>query len=175
MAWHYGRTLEGRGDVWGMTLLLEPTVRAPGLARRFCGAAIGARLGPADGTAALIEESQLVASELVSNAIAAGCTEASITVSVRPTTVRLSVYDNASGLPCIARRDPRALGGRGLMLVDSLAARWGVETMPDGKRVWADLDITSEPADLLEVAIAGRPRATLVARASGDGVPGEAR
>jgi hypothetical protein len=32
-------------------------------------------------------------------------------------------------------------GGRGLVLVAGLAARWDVEALPVGKRVWAELDV----------------------------------
>ncbi|GAA2220714.1 hypothetical protein GCM10010232_00610 [Streptomyces amakusaensis] len=31
--------------------------------------------------------------------------------------------------------------GRGLILVDALASRWGAERVVTGKRVWAELDI----------------------------------
>jgi hypothetical protein len=40
------------------------------------------------------------------------------------------------------RRDgpePPAGGGRGLWLVGALAARWGCEALPDGKRVWFEV------------------------------------
>jgi len=33
-------------------------------------------------------------------------------------------------------------GGRGLRLVDELSDRWGVDPLPWGKRVWADLAVT---------------------------------
>jgi hypothetical protein len=41
---------------------------------------------------------------------------------------------------------PRSAGrddehGRGLLLVDRLANRWGVDSQPPGKRVWFELEI----------------------------------
>jgi hypothetical protein len=35
--------------------------------------------------------------------------------------------------------EPPAGGGRGLWLVEALAARWGCEALPDGKRVWFEV------------------------------------
>ncbi|MGW4033405.1 ATP-binding protein [Streptomyces sp. NPDC004838] len=38
--------------------------------------------------------------------------------------------------------------GRGLVLVDAFAARWGVSSGPaPGKTVWAELDLPPEPAE----------------------------
>ncbi|MEY6564990.1 hypothetical protein AB8B12_08570 [Streptomyces sp. PGLac3x] len=34
---------------------------------------------------------------------------------------------------------PEDESGRGLVLVDALAAEWGTELLPWGKRVWAEL------------------------------------
>jgi anti-sigma regulatory factor (Ser/Thr protein kinase) len=31
--------------------------------------------------------------------------------------------------------------GRGLLLIDALASRWGVQSQPDGKTVWCELDL----------------------------------
>ncbi|WP_043677055.1 ATP-binding protein [Streptomyces xylophagus] len=36
--------------------------------------------------------------------------------------------------------------GRGLLLLDALAVRWGVEQGPEGKTVWCELPPPSEPA-----------------------------
>ncbi|WP_169336551.1 ATP-binding protein, partial [Nocardiopsis prasina] len=35
-------------------------------------------------------------------------------------------------------------GGRGLYLVDQLAARWGSRPTPDGKAVWFEVPLKSE-------------------------------
>jgi len=39
-----------------------------------------------------------------------------------------------------------ALGGRGLMLVDALSARWGSQPCPFGKFVWAELPLVPDPS-----------------------------
>lgn len=36
--------------------------------------------------------------------------------------------------------DPSSEGGRGLGLVETLSARWGIDAGPDGKTVWFHLD-----------------------------------
>ena len=50
------------------------------------------------------------------------------------------VRDTAGGRP--ERKDPAIdeLSGRGLLIVDELADRWGVDEAPPGKSVWFELD-----------------------------------
>jgi anti-sigma regulatory factor (Ser/Thr protein kinase) len=60
-----------------------------------------------------------------------------------PATLRIEVADSRGERP-VARAaafpTPTAESGRGLVLVDALAARWGTEPrQPSGKTVWADL------------------------------------
>ncbi|MFD9891477.1 ATP-binding protein [Amycolatopsis sp. NPDC058986] len=83
----------------------------------------------------------LVATELVANAFEHGGGPRHIQLwrSVSPCAVRIEVADLTYRQPMMAlpvARDPR---GRGLLLVDRLAAAWGVEQDPhrDGKTVWA--------------------------------------
>ncbi|QQC92025.1 ATP-binding protein [Streptomyces alfalfae] len=61
-------------------------------------------------------------------------------------TVRVEVTDTrAERLPVVAGVvDPEAERGRGLLLVEALACRWGVMPRPDGpgKTVWAELRVT---------------------------------
>src|SRR5256885_2322567 len=54
--------------------------------------------------------------------------------------LRVEVRDAAAGRP--ERRDPSFddLSGRGLLIVDELADRWGVDEAPPGKSVWFELD-----------------------------------
>ncbi|MFD7838328.1 ATP-binding protein [Streptomyces sp. NPDC059761] len=44
-------------------------------------------------------------------------------------------------------RDAGAEGGRGLLLVASLAERWGVGPRRPGKVVWCELAVTGRPRD----------------------------
>jgi hypothetical protein len=53
--------------------------------------------------------------------------------------VWLSVRDASRTRPTLRDHDALAGSGRGLRLIDMLAANWGVELADDGKTVWAEL------------------------------------
>jgi anti-sigma regulatory factor (Ser/Thr protein kinase) len=93
-------------------------------------------LGP-DVPADLVQSAILLVDELVANAVlhAAGPVE----VRARLDAARLHV-EVADGSPQPPRlRDPD-VGGRGLRIVDALAAAWGVTPAEgDGKAVWFEL------------------------------------
>ena len=83
----------------------------------------------------------LLTSEVVSNAVLHAATRLALDVDLDDDVLRISVHD---GSPRPATmRDPEAgtPGGRGLLLVDSLARRWGsdVEQEGAGKVVWFEL------------------------------------
>lgn len=59
--------------------------------------------------------------------------------------VRVEVADSGGGLPQVKDGDPGAEGGRGLLLVASLAERWGVGPRRPGKVVWCELALTAFP------------------------------
>ncbi|EFL33509.1 regulatory protein [Streptomyces viridochromogenes DSM 40736] len=60
-----------------------------------------------------------------------------------PATLRIEVTDTRAGdLPRHRPPTPDAESGRGLLLVEALADRWGVELGPvPRKTVWAELDL----------------------------------
>jgi anti-sigma regulatory factor (Ser/Thr protein kinase) len=80
----------------------------------------------------------VLASELCANAVDHARTPFTIEVDhddLGALTVR--VHDFSPDLPVLLPRDPRALRGRGLHLVDALAHEWGARPMGDlGKTVW---------------------------------------
>jgi anti-sigma regulatory factor (Ser/Thr protein kinase) len=107
----------------------------PGAARRFVVNAL--RDWGHDGT--LLSDTELVLSELVTNAVIhAG---SMVSVSVRPANagVHLRVYDTSLVEPWLRSPEPMQPGGRGMHVVDALANRWGVEATTKGKTVWAEL------------------------------------
>lgn len=118
--------------------------QASSLARRFVTDAV-TRMVPASN--ALIDDVVLATSELVTNAVTASRTDFDaqivVTVEVLQADVRISVSDEAVGMP----RPMNALNvdvhGRGLAIVDALARRWGVDvTSPGpGKTVWASFPV----------------------------------
>jgi anti-sigma regulatory factor (Ser/Thr protein kinase) len=91
--------------------------------------------------AELRETVGLLVSELVTNAILH--VGASVDVDVRvnpPGVVRVDVRDPSPFQP--RRRDAGTdTTGRGLMLVESLADRWGVDVTRAGKSVWFEIDV----------------------------------
>ncbi|WP_405774551.1 SpoIIE family protein phosphatase [Streptomyces sp. NBC_00859] len=87
------------------------------------------------------DEIELTADELVTNALmhTEGGAVVTLRVLARPhRRLRVEVDDCSSALP--RRRDAGETGvsGRGLMLVERLADRWGVESRGSGKCVWCE-------------------------------------
>ncbi|MFJ8078328.1 ATP-binding protein [Streptomyces sp. NPDC096176] len=93
------------------------------------------------GTADAADVAELLASELVTNALIHTDQGAVVTATVEDSRLHVEVQDFMAGLPVSDR--PRAdLGtsGRGLVLVESLADAWGVRSAQGvGKVVWFDL------------------------------------
>ncbi|KII00467.1 histidine kinase [Streptomonospora alba] len=58
--------------------------------------------------------------------------------------VWVEVFDRDLRLPRIRSAGADDEGGRGLYLVDQLAARWGSRPTPDGKAVWFEIPLKSE-------------------------------
>ncbi|MGC4896787.1 ATP-binding protein [Micromonospora sp. DT31] len=82
----------------------------------------------------------LVLSELVGNVVRHAGTPMHVTLTLRRPYLRVAVMDGSPAQACAANdRDPRAEGGRGLMLVRELTQRWGSTPVGTGKVVWAML------------------------------------
>ncbi|MFI2377377.1 ATP-binding protein [Streptomyces sp. NPDC018964] len=96
------------------------------------------------GLEALVDDAVLIVSELVTNAIQHGDGAwVTFTMTVRDGFLRLAVHDGTPGRPVVRHADPDAESGRGLFLVDCLAAAhggtWG--TSDDGTTTWCSLAI----------------------------------
>ncbi|GGW85500.1 MULTISPECIES: ATP-binding protein [Streptomyces] len=95
----------------------------------------------------LADDGTLVVSELVANAVR-HTDSRRIQIVVRRSgerSVRIGVIDTARVIPAPAKpQDHLSTSGRGLLLVDALAQRWGTDLYHFGKQVWAEL--ISEPA-----------------------------
>ncbi|WP_203701715.1 ATP-binding protein [Asanoa iriomotensis] len=82
----------------------------------------------------------IVATELVNNVVAHAHTAMTLLVGrgADADTLHLSVRDWSPALPVYSGPVPTtAYGGRGLLLIESVALRWGVTDLPDGKVVWS--------------------------------------
>ncbi|MBM7440344.1 SpoIIE family protein phosphatase [Streptomyces sp. HB132] len=94
------------------------------------------------GLAALADDAELVTGELLVNVLLHTEGGAVLTLEVLPEPVRrirLSVQDRSSVWP--RRRAPgeTSTSGRGLLLLDAVADRWGVEPRGEGKAVWCEI------------------------------------
>lgn len=88
----------------------------------------------------------LLASELVGNAVEHAHGETVyLVVDQRESRFRVEVHDDLAGRPTPQHADALAPRGRGLMLVERLAAEWGVDPSPrGGKQVWFQLRMPSQ-------------------------------
>jgi hypothetical protein len=84
---------------------------------------------------------QLVADELVANALAYSPGAAALTLSLHEDQLRVGVRDTSPRLPHARLSETPSLH-YGLGLVDLLATRWGTFLVPPGKIVWADVSLT---------------------------------
>jgi signal transduction histidine kinase len=110
--------------------------------------AVGQRLGSASWVEPVEFDATLITSELVTNAIQAGCSRLALTMRVHRSHIRLTVSDDGAGFPQIVYGGQNDSHGRGLALVAALTHDWGVDVIPAGKEVWADLALpeTAFPA-----------------------------
>lgn len=97
---------------------------------------------PIDFEDPLLENLQLLVTELVTNSVRHADTDAvQLLVLVTRDAVRMEVADGGPGFtPTARRRDDDPEGGWGLFLVERLADRWGVLSADEGARVWCELD-----------------------------------
>jgi anti-sigma regulatory factor (Ser/Thr protein kinase) len=119
------------------------------------------------GLDALVSPAEIVASELVTNAVkATGITDTSLPSSVsahlatihvcvvhRQSHITIEVWDSDPKPPAPAEADVDAEGGRGLMIVSAFCTRWDYYPLGGGKVVWGELEIPALP-----VTDAGLPR-----------------
>jgi anti-sigma regulatory factor (Ser/Thr protein kinase) len=90
-----------------------------------------------DGLGEVVE---LLTGELVSNVVRHVDAPMTVRAVVGPSFVRVEVADPSSNPPVAPPADLLAQRGRGLMLVDALANRWGTELTTSGKTVWFEVD-----------------------------------
>jgi PAS domain S-box-containing protein len=115
-----------------------------------------------------LSDLSLLATELVTNSVKHAGAGGAIELELRldSDSVMLAVSDAGRGFepPPGQSPDTESESGRGLLIVDSLADRWGVDTIA-GTRVWAELDL--EPlAGSRSLAPAATPRPAQLPRRS---------
>ena len=112
----------------------EPT--SVGRARSW----VGLRLIDHD-LAHLVDDLQLVVSELATNAMVHAETSFLVTLTGAGESVLLEVLDGAQAGPVQFASQSLETSGRGVAIVDALSRAWGVTGhMAGGKSVWAEFD-----------------------------------
>lgn len=123
------------GDTATATFEADP--KAPREARRFVAGVLARWRADVP-----IDETMCVVSELAANAVLHARTPFSLRLTYRPAVIRVEVQDDAGAMPTPRAAPPTASGGRGLRIVEALAARWGFEPLEEGgKVVWAELEL----------------------------------
>ena len=92
-----------------------------------------------------LDPAVLATDELVTNAVIHGQPDITLEILLHPAALRVSVADTHPQLPPAVLRSPEPdrPGGRGLLIVNALATRWGITPLqPAGKSVWFVLALT---------------------------------
>ncbi|MEU4568051.1 ATP-binding protein [Micromonospora sp. NPDC023956] len=123
-----------------LTLDLLPAVGAARQARELVAASC-ARWGLPD----LIEPGMIAVTEMVNNVVAHARTPMTVRLAPGHRVLRLGVRDHSPRAPHYTGPAPlTSTGGRGLLLIDTVARRWGCTPLPEGKLVWAVLHAEDE-------------------------------
>lgn len=123
----------GVSQLAALSLSRDPS--SPSRARSFVSSCVSQ-----SGLGALCEVSELVTTELVTNVLVHTDSAPTVRVLVAHDRVRVEVEDGCPVVPVAGILDPTAGSGRGLVLVDQLTHRWGVNRVPEaGKVVWIEL------------------------------------
>lgn len=91
------------------------------------------------GLTTLADNAILMISELVTNAILHGGEGAVLTLMADDLKIRAEVRDSNPAMPVVRNYSDTATTGRGMVIVDALAAAWGTFPVTGGKVVWFEL------------------------------------
>lgn len=118
-------------------IVLPADATAPRAARAFLADACCGRH-----EARVVDEAQLLVSELVTNAVRYGAPPIELEVRCAgDDQLEIRVRDSQPTAPLPKNPGPDAEGGRGLLLVDLVSEAWGHEDDHDGKAVWFTLRV----------------------------------
>jgi anti-sigma regulatory factor (Ser/Thr protein kinase) len=116
------------------SLELPATTLSPRSARRFVAATL-----PRWGAVGAVERAELIVSELVTNVIRHPSTACRLVLAQNDGRLRIEVVDFGAG--GAIRRHPQIdeVNGRGLLLVEAMADRWGAVRDGDEHTVWCEI------------------------------------
>lgn len=106
------------------------------------------QLLPDWGLEALLDDMELLVTEVVTNALVHADTDVDVRLRGYPDHIRVEVRDSNPSPPIIMANlgpgdtgDAEAESGRGMLIVDALASAWGSSPAGRGKTTWFELDI----------------------------------
>jgi anti-sigma regulatory factor (Ser/Thr protein kinase) len=112
---------------------IDPQPNGPGPARQIIAEELSSRL-----PARVVDDIKLMVSELVTNGIVNGAAEGEVPLMLELQVngeVCCRVFDHGPGFAARARQ-AAAPGGWGLLVVEQLADRWGMQHSPQRTEVW---------------------------------------
>jgi PAS domain S-box-containing protein len=115
-------------------VILAPDPVSAGIARRHVTTVLDEA-----GAAALIDQAQLLVSEVVTNALLHSGGPIGLCVAADEGWACIEVHDTSALVPSPRHYDDEATTGRGLEIVGVVASRWGVIPQTGGKVVWFEL------------------------------------
>jgi anti-sigma regulatory factor (Ser/Thr protein kinase) len=115
---------------------LPPSAASVPVARRLTLGLLRAWEAPQDG-----DDAALLVTELVANVIDHVGGDACLTLELSSSDrwLRIAVLDGSSIPPVVQELSQDRPRGRGLLMVQAIATRWGSEAHHGGKRVWFEL------------------------------------
>jgi anti-sigma regulatory factor (Ser/Thr protein kinase) len=112
-------------------------------ARRFATSVLS------DASPDTLEAIELMVSELATNCVRHTDSGFDLTITRIGQDIRVEATDHAGGTPTMGSPAPTDPSGRGLKIIDMLAARWGVRPdEPKGKTVWFTIADSPRPAEV---------------------------
>jgi anti-anti-sigma regulatory factor/anti-sigma regulatory factor (Ser/Thr protein kinase) len=90
----------------------------------------------------LVDTAALIVTELVANGVQHAGTQLRLSLALRPRHLHIAVRDGSPQLPSLSTAGDELESGRGLIIIDGLAAAWGCLEVTGGKVVWAMLGRT---------------------------------
>lgn len=140
--WEEAATTRSQED--GVAALVVGDLRAVARARRFVFERVVAH-----GLDELAADAELVASEVVTNALLHAGPPVELSIRITPPRVRVEVSDRTRSTPVPLGAGGQSMTGRGLSLIEGLTRAWGVAPNNGGKTVWAELEAgAAAPSDL---------------------------
>jgi two-component sensor histidine kinase len=127
---------------------LTADVSCLGEGRRF----VARTLRDWDADPSRVEEVMLVANELVSNAIVHARSAPLVSLTQAGDELVLRVGDDSRTPPVAQAPSNDESSGRGLLLVEALSDRWGVDVGESGKTVWVAFEGAISPTRKMESA-----------------------